>query len=1021
MESQLRRSEYRTSHELKGKGKDDTSKMTKPPGFHNKSSTALDPYSSLSVFSSGDSSAFSGNVPDVGSFFGTSSTTSYLMNSDFDSLFDDATPEVALSTSIAAPRGNEVKHSAFSAAKLQGLFLPYLPQDDAVAAGLGEKDGGIDASEAQEVVDYLNQQLAFLLRCPPPEFWQKVTMDESLDTFIDNYLHFRRRWYDSTAFITSSKQTAGVIVGDGDLSRRVFMLLYRISTHQEPGLPSRQCLSAKEHAGLLKDFKLLSLPKLLDICAVYEHDNHELTSRLVCNVFRAQPSFASELAAMVAPVLERIDAVYNRCHIMMLIVEYLNDVIITLDSFIRSYSPAAFTLITAGTTSERIGMFLPALSAIYEYMLPVLSNLIQKLSSVEAVEAACQNQVKRLKSRIVKFTWKILETCFLETEDEEIAKFGDFPSLGGTAEPIKAIFDPIAKGELLVQAAIVMTQTLEESHLEKALASFVSNKSGTHMGALLRVMEKRHGLCEVVHERCQSGSLLLDGTQYEYLLSLVSGRQAPRVSNQNERLKKQDNVQEEEAVMLQSKISQVKEIFPEFGDGFVAVCLEAYDNDPERVISCILEDKIHPDLASLDRTLPTKPSRKVESSKDKGKGKLLEEPRVESKGKGVIGYDASGSSARVSSRTLDGSATSSEREGTPSRRPSFSAAATEDLSKAQAANANQGRFIRRGKQDGTFNQFIDSREKDASISATLRAAKQYEYEDEYDDSFDDLAGTYSADIDKEEETENLVDKSKRYSASGNAVGEVLDRKSDGKTIFTKGGLHQPTSDQTSDRRQIRQHEASKSRGPAVLHMPDPISSANTSRTGHQLSGRGDLQSTSNRKSTSIAPESNSSGWVAPSDESLSKIAVNPADGGKVPPSQGTSASARGGKSQRGKGRGKGKADPTANFYLKDGKLYTYKVAGAEASYATVEEYEASRMEEEETMFGLGAGGNVPAVIADERESSGNVGAQIPGGRGSSTRGRGGPPGRGRYSSKSNDNHRRKDQSMKKHFAGLSGL
>uniref|UniRef100_A0A7I4D7V6 CUE domain-containing protein n=1 Tax=Physcomitrium patens TaxID=3218 RepID=A0A7I4D7V6_PHYPA len=943
MESQLRRSEYRTSHELKGKGKDDTSKMTKPPGFHNKSSTALDPYSSLSVFSSGDSSAFSGNVPDVGSFFGTSSTTSYLMNSDFDSLFDDATPEVALSTSIAAPRGNEVKHSAFSAAKLQGLFLPYLPQDDAVAAGLGEKDGGIDASEAQEVVDYLNQQLAFLLRCPPPEFWQKVTMDESLDTFIDNYLHFRRRWYDSTAFITSSKQTAGVIVGDGDLSRRVFMLLYRISTHQEPGLPSRQCLSAKEHAGLLKDFKLLSLPKLLDICAVYEHDNHELTSRLVCNVFRAQPSFASELAAMVAPVLERIDAVYNRCHIMMLksgvdaakeqpteIVEYLNDVIITLDSFIRSYSPAAFTLITAGTTSERIGMFLPALSAIYEYMLPVLSNLIQKLSSVEAVEAACQNQVKRLKSRIVKFTWKILETCFLETEDEEIAKFGDFPSLGGTAEPIKAIFDPIAKGELLVQAAIVMTQTLEESHLEKALASFVSNKSGTHMGALLRVMEKRHGLCEVVHERCQSGSLLLDGTQYEYLLSLVSGRQAPRVSNQNERLKKQDNVQEEEAVMLQSKISQVKEIFPEFGDGFVAVCLEAYDNDPERVISCILEDKIHPDLASLDRTLPTKPSRKVESSKDKGKGKLLEEPRVESKGKGVIGYDASGSSARVSSRTLDGSATSSEREGTPSRRPSFSAAATEDLSKAQAANANQGRFIRRGKQDGTFNQFIDSREKDASISATLRAAKQYEYEDEYDDSFDDLAGTYSADIDKEEETENLVDKSKRYSASGNAVGEVLDRKSDGKTIFTK-------------------------------------------------------------------------------------------DGGKVPPSQGTSASARGGKSQRGKGRGKGKADPTANFYLKDGKLYTYKVAGAEASYATVEEYEASRMEEEETMFGLGAGGNVPAVIADERESSGNVGAQIPGGRGSSTRGRGGPPGRGRYSSKSNDNHRRKDQSMKKHFAGLSGL
>lgn len=36
-------------------------------------------------------------------------------------------------------------------------------------------------------------------------------------------------------------------------------------------------------AALLKDWKLLDLPKLLDICAVYNHDNHELTSHLVCH------------------------------------------------------------------------------------------------------------------------------------------------------------------------------------------------------------------------------------------------------------------------------------------------------------------------------------------------------------------------------------------------------------------------------------------------------------------------------------------------------------------------------------------------------------------------------------------------------------------------------------------------------------------------------------------------------------------------------------------------------------------
>lgn len=97
-----------------------------------------------------------------------------------------------------------------------------------------------------------------------------------------------------------------------------------------------------------------------------------------------------------------------------------------------------------------------------------------------------------------------------------------------------------------------------------------------------------------------------------------------------------------------------------------------------------------------------------------------------------------------------------------------------------------------------------------------------------------------------------------------------------------------------------------------------------------------------------------------------------------------------------------------------------QVTGAEASFATVEEYEASNIEEEETIFGLRAGGNVAAANLEERDSPGNL-EQGPSGRGSGGRGRGGPPGRGRYPSKSHDNHRRKDQSMKKHFAGLGGL
>jgi hypothetical protein len=55
-----------------------------------------------------------------------------------------------------------------------------------------------------------------------------VAVNESLHNFVDSYLQFRRRWYNSRSWANSGAPTAGVVVGDGDLSRRVFMLLYRM-------------------------------------------------------------------------------------------------------------------------------------------------------------------------------------------------------------------------------------------------------------------------------------------------------------------------------------------------------------------------------------------------------------------------------------------------------------------------------------------------------------------------------------------------------------------------------------------------------------------------------------------------------------------------------------------------------------------------------------------------------------------------------------------------------------------------
>jgi activating signal cointegrator complex subunit 2 len=51
-----------------------------------------------------------------------------------------------------------------------------------------------------------------------------------------------------------------------------------------------------------------------------------------------------------------------------------------------------------------------------------------------------------------------------------------------------------------------------------------------------------------------------------------------------------------------SLISQVQDIFPELGSGFVAKLLDEYQDDTEQVISHLLEESLPPHLGNADRS-----------------------------------------------------------------------------------------------------------------------------------------------------------------------------------------------------------------------------------------------------------------------------------------------------------------------------------------------------------------------------------------------------------------------------------
>ena len=51
-----------------------------------------------------------------------------------------------------------------------------------------------------------------------------------------------------------------------------------------------------------------------------------------------------------------------------------------------------------------------------------------------------------------------------------------------------------------------------------------------------------------------------------------------------------------------SLISQVVDILPHLGDGFVEACLDAYDWDVERTVAQILNEDLTPELTAMNQS-----------------------------------------------------------------------------------------------------------------------------------------------------------------------------------------------------------------------------------------------------------------------------------------------------------------------------------------------------------------------------------------------------------------------------------
>ncbi|KAI3903286.1 hypothetical protein MKW98_031940 [Papaver atlanticum] len=620
-----------------------------------------------------------------------------------------------------------------------GNYVLYLPQDEAVASGLGAEYGASDPVESQRAVDLLNRELSRLLKSNPRDFWKEVASDTSLHEFLDSFLKFRNRWYDFQHH-GAKGIVAGVIVGEFELSRRVFMVLYRISSNKDPGAVSSNSLSPKEHGALLQEKKLLDVPKLIDICAIYGHENEELTNLLVMNAMKAQPSLHENLTSVVSRFLHITYTTHQRCNSSLEarfssgqsggaedidcrlisdlseVMDLLNDAVVSLDAFVNAYKPAALYFSCLAEVSDGNGELLSTLARLHDSLLPSLQKGLRhifssgKKETQDSISDKLPNLaigLKMLSVRLVSLGWKLLESCYLSDELFE----GSLPLPHLTNMFPAKVDDPGIRGEILVQTFKELNE--EVSH------HFWENKNS---GTFLQNVEKYYKILSRLNDLRSLGWIFIDEEQFQYISLIAAPNFSPQTMNNRESLPitTGKNMQmDDDAAVTESKISQVKDLFPDYGKGFLAACLEVYNHNPEEVIQRILEGTLHEDLQFLDISLESMPAPKSSLSKSRN-----------DKGKGILIEHTTETSTNVVSPV---------QEQLP-----------------EVSLSSFGRFTRKSRVDSINSKPLDLRVNEDTAKAAILAS-QYEYEDEYDDSFDDLGLSFVEP--GFEETETLRDRS----------------------------------------------------------------------------------------------------------------------------------------------------------------------------------------------------------------------------------------------------------------------
>lgn len=558
-------------------------------------------------------------------------------------------------------------------------------------------DGQADLNLWLERTRFLAEDLTFLLRLDYHRFWSQMIHDGELRIVIGGLLQELPRHFDLKVQQIADHSEVQPLISE--VMRLTFLLMVRLSTHKES---TTNFMSPAFFGETIYEHYLIDIPRLMDICVLFRPCNQAIVDKMVANVFKHQPKYLEDLRACVATIVKAIKAVVERVEVQTTyyncdepkkvaelqdVVSYACDIVLSIE---------ALTLACPLTCQIfHDGHLLSALSPFYQQVLVGLLRFLSHQTAAGYVTSDLKEMlVPRLQmcrlSSVNLFRQIVMHACIqpvLESDrkDELAESF------------LQITTDCLSDGALLADYS-------KKYNLEEDFQTF--DQAGADLDPM-RVSFVLEGVQTVLKEFSEKIQRKLTQELAPKVPLVSTGARpktkiAPKTVEPEPQKPVAPDIDEAE-LALTSRISQIKDLFPDLGDGFIEECLLYFDQDPEKVINALLEENLPPHVIEMDR--------------QKGR-KVLESLPLQMEGKPRLNvYD--GDEFDINVRD------------------------TIDLSKVQIGKKklakNAGNALLDDKTD--LQGLKDMYSKLSIVTDEIVVGGEYDtnYDDEYDDTYDDNA------------------------------------------------------------------------------------------------------------------------------------------------------------------------------------------------------------------------------------------------------------------------------------------